>query len=41
MPMHRMGTPEELAPVVLYLVSPAAGYTTGEDTVVEGEYTCI
>ena len=41
MPMHRMGTPEELIPAVLYLASPAAGYTTGTDIIVDGGYTCI
>ena len=41
MPMHRMGTPEELIPAILYLVSPAAGYTTGTDIIVDGGYTCI
>lgn len=41
MPMHRMGTPEELVPAVLYLSSPAAGYTTGADIIVDGGYTCI
>lgn len=41
MPMHRMGDPEELMPAILYLVSPAAGYTTGTDIIVDGGYTCI
>lgn len=41
MPMHRMGEPEELIPAILYLVSPAAGYTTGADVIVDGGYTCI
>lgn len=41
MPMHRMGTPEELVPAVLYLASPAAGYTTGSDIIVDGAYTCV
>lgn len=41
MPMHRMGTPEELIPAILYLVSPAAGYTTGTDVIVDGGYTCL
>lgn len=41
MPMHRMGTPEELIPAILYLASPAAGYTTGADIIVDGAYTCI
>lgn len=40
-PMHRMGNPEELIPAILYMVSPAAGYTTGADTVVDGGYTLI
>src|SRR5438477_556762 len=29
-PMGRMGTPEEVAEVILFLVSPAASYITGE-----------
>lgn len=41
MPMHRMGKPEELIPAVLYLVSPASGYTTGTDVIVDGGYTCV
>jgi NAD(P)-dependent dehydrogenase (short-subunit alcohol dehydrogenase family) len=41
MPMHRMGTPEELIPAVLYLASDASGYTTGSDIIVDGAYTCI
>ncbi len=41
MPMHRMGTPEELIPAILYLVSPAAGYTSGADTIVDGAYSCF
>lgn len=41
MPMHRMGKPEELITAVLYLVSPASGYTTGSDVIVDGGYTCI
>lgn len=40
-PMHRMGTPEELIPAVLYLTSPAANYTTGSDIIVDGGYLCI
>lgn len=41
MPMHRMGTPEELIPAVLYLASPASGYTTGSDIIVDGAYSCF
>lgn len=40
-PMHRMGNPEELIPAVLYLASPASGYTSGSDIIVDGCYTCI
>ncbi len=40
-PLHRMAKPEELIPAVLYLASPAAGYTTGSDLIVDGGYSCI
>ena len=39
MPLHRMAKPEELIPAVLYLASPAAGYTTGSDIIVDGAYS--
>ncbi|MBS0958830.1 SDR family oxidoreductase [Leuconostoc pseudomesenteroides] len=39
MPLHRMGTPEELVPAVLYLASKAASYTTGSDVLVDGAYS--
>jgi 3-oxoacyl-[acyl-carrier protein] reductase len=35
-PMGRMGTPEEIAEVILFLVSPAAQYMTGETVEVNG-----
>ena len=35
-PMGRMGSPEEIAEVILFLVSPAAGYITGETIAVNG-----
>lgn len=41
MPMHRMGTPEELIPAILYLASSASGYTSGSDIIVDGAYTCV
>lgn len=40
-PLHRMANPEELIPAILYLASPAAGYTTGSDIVVDGGYSII
>ena len=40
MPLHRMGTPEELIPAILYLASAASGYTTGSDIIVDGAYSC-
>ncbi len=39
MPMGRMGEPEELIPAILYMVSDAAGYTTGVDVIVDGGYS--
>jgi NAD(P)-dependent dehydrogenase (short-subunit alcohol dehydrogenase family) len=36
MPLHRYGEPEELANMVLFLVSPAASYITGADFAVDG-----
>ena len=39
-PMNRIGNPEELQGVALYLASDASTYTTGTDVVVDGGYTC-
>ncbi|WKD48421.1 SDR family oxidoreductase [Microbulbifer spongiae] len=38
-PMHRHAEPEEMAGTVLYLVSEASSYTTGECVVVDGGLT--
>jgi len=38
-PMHRHAEPEEMAGTVLYLVSDAASFTTGECVVVDGGMT--
>lgn len=40
-PMRRMGKPEELQGVVLYLASDASTFTTGSDVVVDGGFTSI
>jgi len=40
-PLGRMAKPEELVPAILYLASPAAGYTTGSDLIVDGGYSCV
>ena len=38
-PMHRFGTPEEIASVVLFLASPAARYVTGQTVPVDGGFS--
>ena len=40
-PMGRLGKPEELMGVVVYLVSDAATFTTGSDFIVDGAFTCF
>ena len=40
-PMGRMGKPEELMAVVVYLAGDAASFTTGSDFVVDGAFTCF
>ena len=36
MPLHRYGTTQDIANMVWYLLSPAAGYITGQDFSVDG-----
>jgi len=38
-PLNRIGIPEEVAGPVLFLLSPAAGYITGHNLVVDGGWT--
>lgn len=40
-PMKRMGRPDDIAPVVTFLVSEEAKYITGQNIVVDGGWTCI
>jgi sorbose reductase len=39
-PLGRMGQPEELTGLYLYLASEAASYMTGSDIVIDGGYSC-
>ena len=38
-PIGRIGMPEEIASAVLWLSSPGAAFTTGQDIIVDGGYT--
>jgi sorbose reductase len=40
-PFKRMGTPNELAGAVIYLLSDASTYTTGSEIIIDGGYTCL
>ena len=39
-PMKRLGTPEEVASVVLFLASDASSLMTGSIVLADGGYTC-
>ena len=38
-PLGRLGQPDDVAPMVLFLASPRAGYVTGTNVVIDGGYT--
>jgi 2-keto-3-deoxy-L-fuconate dehydrogenase len=38
-PMGRMGRPDEIAPLALYLVSDEASYVTGANMIIDGGLT--
>lgn len=40
-PIHRLGKPEELQAICVYLASDASPFTTGGDFVVDGAFTCF
>lgn len=40
-PMKRMGSPEDIAPVACFLISDGAKYITGQNIIVDGGWTCI
>lgn len=40
-PFKRMGTPDELAGAVIYLMSDASTYTSGLNMIIDGAFTCI
>jgi len=37
--LGRFGTPDDVAPTIVFLASPASGYTTGTNIIVDGGYT--
>lgn len=40
-PMRRLGRPDELQAIAVYLASDASTYTTGSDFVIDGAFTCV
>lgn len=40
-PMRRMGLPDDISPVVLFLLSEESKYVTGQNIAVDGGWTCI
>lgn len=40
-PLGRMGRPEELAAICVYLAGDASSFTTGADFVIDGAFTCF
>ena len=39
-PLGRLGEPNDVVPLILYLCSPGAGFITGQTFVVDGGLTC-
>lgn len=40
-PMGRMGRPEELQSICVYLAGDTSSFTTGADFVIDGAFTCF
>jgi NAD(P)-dependent dehydrogenase (short-subunit alcohol dehydrogenase family) len=40
-PLHRLGKPEELQAIAVYLAGDSSAFTTGSDFVIDGAFTCI
>ena len=40
-PLHRLGKPEELQGIALYLAADVSSFTTGSDFLVDGAFTCF
>lgn len=40
-PLHRLGDPDELQAISVYLAGDASPFTTGSDFIVDGAFTCI
>jgi NAD(P)-dependent dehydrogenase (short-subunit alcohol dehydrogenase family) len=40
-PMHRLGKPDELQAIAVYLAGDSSPFTTGSDFLVDGAFTCI
>ena len=40
-PMRRMGTPDDIAPSVVFLLSDESKYITGQNLIIDGGWTAI
>ncbi|MDR1932098.1 MAG: SDR family oxidoreductase [Spirochaetales bacterium] len=40
-PLKRLGKPEELQAIAVYLAGDASSFTTGSDFVIDGAFTCV
>lgn len=40
-PLHRMGRPDELQAIAVYLAGDASSFATGSDFIIDGAFTCI